>query len=527
MQYRQAQPSYPNTYLPDPPAGRPSPRQDRRTWALLAAGGAFSLLGLALLPVLFVLGLYAYFQVTERIGPGAQVGAVEIEGMTIEQAATELHASWNLGRKILVSDGFQYREVAPGDLGLSLDPGATAEAAYDASRGQGLLDGVRQMLRGYRQPWQVEPVVRYDPQAARLGLEALSAEVSRPPVDATFRLEGAELVEVPGQLGYTINIPETQALLEANPRLILEGGYLELKLQPVSPRITDLSASMAEARRLLETPLSIRAYDPINDETLELTVPKETLATWLRVEQVESGPRLAVEPLRAAEYLRSLEETLGASRYIDASAYGPSLAQALLDGRPLTVIVRHHPTRYTVQSGDTLLKIGWKVGIPFWMILQANPGLDPENLWAGQEIILPSKDELLPLPVVLGKRIVISIDKQRMWIYQNGERIEEFVISTGIDRSPTQPGVFQVQTHDRNAYASVWDLNMPDFLGIYEAWPGFMNGIHGLPTLSNGRRLWANILGRPASYGCIILDLDDAAWLYDWAENGVVVEIRE
>ena len=84
-----------------------------------------------------------------------------------------------------------------------------------------------------------------------------------------------------------------------------------------------------------------------------------------------------------------------------------------------------------------------------------------------------------------------------------------------------------MQTHKRNAYASVWDLHMPDFLGIYEAWPGFMNGIHGLPTLANGQKLWANILGRPASYGCIILDTDAARWLYEWAEDGVVVEIIE
>jgi lipoprotein-anchoring transpeptidase ErfK/SrfK len=104
--------------------------------------------------------------------------------------------------------------------------------------------------------------------------------------------------------------------------------------------------------------------------------------------------------------------------------------------------------------------------------------------------------------------------------------LDKFKISTGIDRSPTQPGIFQVQTHDPKAYASVWDLTMPNFLGIYEAWPGFMNGIHGLPTLSNGRRLWGNILGRPASYGCIILDLKNAKWLYDWAEDGVVVEIE-
>ena len=112
-----------------------------------------------------------------------------------------------------------------------------------------------------------------------------------------------------------------------------------------------------------------------------------------------------------------------------------------------------------------------------------------------------------------------------MTVYENGSPIREMVISTGVDRSPTQPGVYQVQTHDPSAYASVWDLTMPNFVGIYEAWPGFMNGIHGLPTLSNGTRLWASILGKPASYGCIILDLANAEWLYNWAETGVVVEI--
>jgi lipoprotein-anchoring transpeptidase ErfK/SrfK len=33
-------------------------------------------------------------------------------------------------------------------------------------------------------------------------------------------------------------------------------------------------------------------------------------------------------------------------------------------------------------------------------------------------------------------------------------------------------------------------------------------------------------LGRPASFGCIILPLDEAEWLYGWADDGVVVEIR-
>ena len=88
------------------------------------------------------------------------------------------------------------------------------------------------------------------------------------------------------------------------------------------------------------------------------------------------------------------------------------------------------------------------------------------------------------------------------------------------------PGVFQVKSHYINAYASNWDLYMPHFLGIYHATPNLLNGIHGLPLLSSGTRLWANVLGQPASYGCIILDLQAAESLYSWAEDGVVVEIQ-
>jgi hypothetical protein len=67
---------------------------------------------------------------------------------------------------------------------------------------------------------------------------------------------------------------------------------------------------------------------------------------------------------------------------------------------------------------------------------------------------------------------------------------------------------------------------MPHFMGIYEGWPGFMNGIHGLPTLSSGKLLWAGYLGRPISYGCIVMGLQDGEDVYNWAEAGVVVEIQ-
>jgi len=294
---------------------------------------------------------------------------------------------------------------------------------------------------------------------------------------------------------------------------------------PVLPRITDATPYLQAARQVLENPPVLRAYDPIRDQRLEWPLTRQQFAPWLTVEPGENGPQIGYNPERIAATLTALSAELGEGRYLDGERFAVTLAQAVQAGQPLNLSISYSPTSYTIQPGDTLLRIAWNQGIPFWRILQANPSLDPEALYAGQVLTIPAKTDLLPFPVIPNKRIVISIDNQRLWAYENGELVAKEVISTGMDRSPTQPGIFQVQTHDPNAYASVWDLTMPNFIGIYEAWPGFMNGIHGLPVLSNGRRLWANVLGQPASYGCIILDLPASEWLYNWAEEGVVVEI--
>jgi lipoprotein-anchoring transpeptidase ErfK/SrfK len=136
---------------------------------------------------------------------------------------------------------------------------------------------------------------------------------------------------------------------------------------------------------------------------------------------------------------------------------------------------------------------------------------------------------LLPLLVVENKRIVVSLSRQRMWAYENGALLGEWPVSTGIPSSPTAPGVFQVQSHDPNAYAASWDLWMPYFVGIYRPVPtsNFMNGFHGFPTRDGVNLLWTGNLGYPVTYGCILLGNEAAPLLYQWAEEGVIVEIRE
>jgi lipoprotein-anchoring transpeptidase ErfK/SrfK len=165
--------------------------------------------------------------------------------------------------------------------------------------------------------------------------------------------------------------------------------------------------------------------------------------------------------------------------------------------------------------------------MPYPWIQQANPGVS-DGLFVGQTLTIPSPDELLPLPVVANKRIVVSISQQRMWAYENGTLVWDWPTSTGIDESPTSPGVFQIQTHETNAYAGNWNLWMPYFMGIYRPVPtsDFMNGFHGFPTRDGQNLLWTSSLGHQVTYGCLLVSTDNARLLYDWAEAGVVVEIQ-
>lgn len=122
------------------------------------------------------------------------------------------------------------------------------------------------------------------------------------------------------------------------------------------------------------------------------------------------------------------------------------------------------------------------------------------------------------------KYILVDISEQHMYVYDGNTLVYSFVASTGINNA-TRVGTFAVQSKIPNAYGSTWDIWMPNWLGIYWA-GGLENGIHALPILSNGGILWEGYLGRPVSYGCVVLGTYESSLLYNWAEMGTTVEIQ-
>ncbi|MCZ7567436.1 MAG: L,D-transpeptidase [Ardenticatenaceae bacterium] len=141
----------------------------------------------------------------------------------------------------------------------------------------------------------------------------------------------------------------------------------------------------------------------------------------------------------------------------------------------------------------------------------------------------PGQTRLPPILPTLGsmskKHIVVSIHAQRMYVYENNRLIWNWVASTGEPKRPTVPGKYRIQDKIPNARSNVWTLWMPYWMGIY--WAGSVeNGIHGQVTFDNGGRLWDGFLGRPITFGCVMISDANAATLFNWAEIGTPVSIH-
>lgn len=491
-------------------------RLPRNPLTLMLIGIGAALVLMVSLAVALLLGALLLFS-SGRILPGVNVAGVPVGGMQVDEAAAALGGAL---QAITVRDGERLWQVPAGQLGLTFDAYASAEAAARYGRDEGSA------LEAIFGPANVTPAFNFDPNMAYQGVEALAHVVDLPARNATFRLENGQPVPIAAEEGRVLHVPDTVARLTALPGELADGVF-DLTMNPTYPSVTDASALVGQVAALLASPLTINAYNPVTDAALPLSIPPEVWGGWLTTEDSSQGVRLSLDAGALGDFLNARNAELGGAQYLKVDEAVSEMQQAIRANVPTaTVRVYNQPTQYTVRPGDTLGTISWAVGVQMYRIERANPGLNMNALSPGQSITIPSRDDLLPLPVVPGKRIVVSISDQRMWVYESGQVKWDWPASTGIADSPTMPGVFQVISHDDTAYAGNWNLYMPYFMSIYEAVPGFYNGIHGFPWRNGSQILWENALGRRVTYGCILVSTRNAELLYAWAEDGVVMEIQ-
>lgn len=509
-------PEPPRSPQPAPPRQRVYHKKSNRfpRWLLLLPIAL--VMGAGVLTVSTLMALRMAY--ADTILPQVYVGEVALGGLGEAEAAQELQQNWNM---LLLQDGERSWQVNASALGLSLDATQTAAAAFEQGHGEGGLTALFSRV-------DVAPVVLVDTQAMTSELERMSGEINIAPVNAGVEMVNGTVQATAPQNGHVLDVAAT--ITQARGE-VLADGTLELVMRDVLPTVTDSSPLVQEAQALLNNPLDIQVFDPVTGDSIYWSATPSEWGTWLTAISDPNSPiglALDADSAQVQQFLEAQAAThFDPSRSLDFESATQTVRNALNAGQPQNayVVVTHQNRTHTVQLGETLTSIAWDYGIPYLYIQQANNGL--ANPAVGQEIIIPAADRFLLKPVVPNKRIVVSISQQRTTVYENGEVKWDWISSTGINNSPTWTGVYQVISHVPNAYAGNWNLHMPNFIGVYHPVPGaeFTNGFHGFPTRGGGQLLWENSLGTRVTYGCILLSDENVKLLYDWAEEGVVVEI--
>lgn len=151
-----------------------------------------------------------------------------------------------------------------------------------------------------------------------------------------------------------------------------------------------------------------------------------------------------------------------------------------------------------------------------------NPDTDGDGFLDGTEFYYGYDPTNSQLGVKLPKWIEIGIKEQKLRYYLGAVPLGEFLVSTGTYQRPTPLGQFKIDGKHPRAWSS-WGLWMPWWMSIKNGWIG----IHELPVWPNGVKEGVDHLGQRASHGCIRLGQGPAKQLYDWAELGTVVFIKQ
>ena len=122
------------------------------------------------------------------------------------------------------------------------------------------------------------------------------------------------------------------------------------------------------------------------------------------------------------------------------------------------------------------------------------------------------------------KRILVSLSTETLYAYDGDTLFMEEPISTGLNLTPTPTGTFTVYMKTPSRYmqgpiAGVSD-QVYDLPGV--PWDLYFTKdgavIHGA--------YWHNHFGQPWSHGCVNLSPENAKKLYDWADIGTPVIVK-
>jgi lipoprotein-anchoring transpeptidase ErfK/SrfK len=142
-----------------------------------------------------------------------------------------------------------------------------------------------------------------------------------------------------------------------------------------------------------------------------------------------------------------------------------------------------------------------------------------------------------PPPVAQGHLIVVSTSKQILHAYLNGRLVYTTLVTTGMPQLYTPTGTWHVYGKVTNVvFHSPWPKSSPYYYA-----PEFVHYVllYDAPYIYLHDSTWRSVYGpgteyphkdpkfgpETGSHGCVNMPLNAAAWLYNWAPVGTIVQI--
>src|SRR5680860_861927 len=143
------------------------------------------------------------------------------------------------------------------------------------------------------------------------------------------------------------------------------------------------------------------------------------------------------------------------------------------------------------------------------------------NRFIVPEISRPKTKIVIEPQIKEGRYIDVSIKNQVLSLFDNGVKINEFLISTGKKGMPTPLGTYAVKRKETNHWSTSYGLWMPYSMNFFGAYY-----IHELPYWPSGYREGENHLGIRVSHGCIRLGVGVAKYVFDWSDIGTPIYVH-
>ncbi|RJP46970.1 MAG: hypothetical protein C4583_17910 [Anaerolineaceae bacterium] len=225
-----------------------------------------------------------------RIFPSVTVAGVDLSGLSPSDAALKLNQtlSFPISGRIVFRDGASVWIASPVELGMVFDASASAQAAYHLGRDGNPFSALTDQLRSRKQGADVAPVIIFDQRLAYAYVNALAAEINRPAVEASLKIEGTNVVAQAGQVGRHVDVDATLVFLSAQLQTFRD-VEVPLVVIETPPLIADVSAQEAAARQILSAPLQLSLPNAAAGDPGPWIFEPSVVAGMLTVKRVDNS----------------------------------------------------------------------------------------------------------------------------------------------------------------------------------------------------------------------------------------------